>query len=46
VTKMSALQKPTLAPSFGSDDTANAVESAQSSSPEDVVRYMREARGG
>jgi hypothetical protein len=38
-------QKPTLASVSSSDDTANAIESAQSGSPENVLRYLRETRG-
>ena len=37
-------QKPTPLPPSDSDDT-NSGESAQSSSPEDVLRYLRETRG-
>jgi hypothetical protein len=28
-----------------SDNTANAIESTQSGSPEDVLRYLRQTRG-
>jgi len=38
-------QKPTPVSFSNSDDTANAVESAQSGSPEDVLRYLRKTRG-
>jgi len=38
-------QKPTPAPSSISDDTANAIESASSGSPDDVLRYLQETRG-
>jgi hypothetical protein len=40
-------QKPTTpASSSSSDDAANAIESAQSGSPEDVLRYLRDAGDG
>jgi len=35
---------PTPLPASDSDDT-NSVESVQSGSPEDVLRYLRETRG-
>lgn len=38
-------QRPTPASSSSSDDAANSIESAQSGSPEDVLRYLRETRG-
>jgi hypothetical protein len=38
-------QKPTPPTSSSSDDTPNDVERAQSRSPEDVFRYLRETRG-
>ena len=38
-------QKPTPPPSSSSDDTPNDIERAQSGSPEDVLRYLRETRG-
>jgi hypothetical protein len=38
-------QRPTPASSSTSEDTANAIESAPSGSPEDVLRYLRETRG-
>ena len=38
-------QKPTPSSFANSDETANAIESAPSGSPEDVVRYLRETRG-
>jgi hypothetical protein len=38
-------EKATPASFSSSDDTANAIESAQSGSPEDVLRYLRETRG-
>jgi hypothetical protein len=37
--------RPTPASSFTSDNTANVIESAQSGSPEDVLRYLGNARG-
>jgi hypothetical protein len=38
-------QKPTPASFSESADTASAIESVQSGSPEDVLRYLRETRG-
>ena len=38
-------QRPTPPPSSSSDDIANGIESAQSGSPEEVLRYLRETRG-
>jgi hypothetical protein len=38
-------QRPTPVSFSNSDDAANAIESAQSGSPEDVLRYLREKRG-
>ena len=38
-------QEPTPVSFSNSDDTASAIESAQSGSPEDVLRYLREKRG-
>ena len=38
-------QRPSPGRSSGSDDTPNAIESAQSGSPEDVLRYLRDTRG-
>ena len=38
-------QRPTPPPSLSSDDIANGIESAQSGSPEEVLRYLRETRG-
>ena len=38
-------QGPTPPPSLSSDDIANGIESAQSGSPEEVLRYLRETRG-
>jgi hypothetical protein len=38
-------QRPTPAASFSGDDTANTIESAQSGSPEDGLRYLRETQG-
>ena len=38
-------QRPTPASFSDSDETANAIGSAQSGSPEDVLRYLRETRG-
>jgi hypothetical protein len=39
-------QNPTPPPSSSNDDTPNDIERAQPSSPDDVVRYLRETRGG
>jgi hypothetical protein len=38
-------QKPTPSWFPNSDETANAIESAPSGSPEDVLRYLRATRG-
>jgi hypothetical protein len=38
-------QKPTSASFSESADTASAIESVQSGTPEDVLRYLRETRG-
>jgi hypothetical protein len=38
-------QKATPSSFPNSDETANAIESAPSGSPEDVLRYLRETRG-
>jgi len=38
-------QRPTPTSSSSSDDAANSIESAQSGSPEDILRYLRETRG-
>jgi len=38
-------QRPTPTSSSRSDDAANSIESAQSGSPEDILRYLRETRG-
>jgi hypothetical protein len=38
-------QRPTPASFSDSDDTRDIIESAQSGSPEDVLRYLRETRG-
>ena len=38
-------QNPTPPPSSSSDDTPNDIERAQPSSPDDVLRYLRETRG-
>jgi hypothetical protein len=38
-------QKQTPASPSNSDQTTNAIETASSGSPEDVLRYLRETRG-
>jgi hypothetical protein len=38
-------QRPSPGQSSSSYDTPDAIESAQSGSPEDVLRYLRETRG-
>jgi hypothetical protein len=38
-------EKPTLASVSGDDSSTEPLESSRSSSPEDVLRYLRETRG-
>lgn len=44
LTLLKQQQQPTP-PSSSSDDIANDIERAQSGSPEDVLRHLRETRG-
>jgi hypothetical protein len=45
LTLMKRQQKPTPTSSTNNDITPEPVESSQSGSPEDVLRYLRETRG-